>query len=537
MTRVMLALLLLAQAAEQTGEIRGRVTDKETGRPLPYAQVMLREEALNLQRSAVTDDAGVYRFAGLPPGQYGGLVDPGPYRTGYDFQPLIASAKPNPIDLPKGAVREINVALPRTAVVPVRVVDEFGAPLSEVRLAVYGWPGMNRTGSSMFHGTDDRGRTRISGLRPGRYVICTDTFTTGSTETATNAVRERLLRTCYPSAADESNAEPVTVGVSPVEEIEIRMRRGRTFTVSGVVLDASDAPAAGALVALTTFRPGSSSGSAGFQVLPDGRFRISNVAPGPYGLEVSIGGAHRPGERRAREAAFVPIRVADADMDDLVVTLNKGVDVPGRFVLEDPAQELPTPQGSGLTIDARLAEDFLSGSGSRIHTYARPDRTFTLPEVFGSRALEFRGVPPGWYVKSVRWRGDEVIDTPIDFARGDAAASLEVVLSSRGATLTGRVIDDRGNPVRGGYVLLLRADGDRVNDSAVEAVTSATGGFRLGPLREGEYVAVAFGSRVSPLQPGDRIRAAKLAALGERVRLSEFEERALDLRVIKEEPR
>ena len=38
-------------------------------------------------------------------------------------------------------------------------------------------------------------------------------------------------------------------------------------------------------------------------------------------------------------------------------------------------------------------------------------------------------------------------------------------------------------------------------------------------------------------EPDDRVRAAKLAALGERVRLGEFDERAIELRVIKEEPR
>jgi hypothetical protein len=50
-------------------------------------------------------------------------------------------------------------------------------------------------------------------------------------------------------------------------------------------------------------------------------------------------------------------------------------------------------------------------------------------------------------------------------------------------------------------------------------------------------VAVAFASRVRPFERDDRVRAAKLATLGERVRLTEFDERTIELRVIKEEQR
>ena len=91
--------------------------------------------------------------------------------------------------------------------------------------------------------------------------------------------------------------------------------------------------------------------------------------------------------------------------------------------------------------------------------------------------------------------------------------------------------------MRGAFVWLLRADGDAVTESAASANTSATGEFRLGPLRAGEYVAVAFASPVRPLERDDRVRAAKLVALGERVRLAEYDERAIELRVIREEPR
>jgi protocatechuate 3,4-dioxygenase beta subunit len=527
-----------SQAGEDTGQIRGRVTDRETGQPLPSAQVMLTGRTLDLNRTATTDDAGVFRFTGLPPGKYSGAVAGGSYRSAYEFQRLPDSRPGTSIELTKGAVHEINIALSRTPAIPVRVVDEFGDPLSDVTLQAYRPQEVHPAAVSMPHRTDDHGRMRLIGLGPGRYVVCADTLGIGASPTVKNPVRERLLlRTCHPSAANEADAEPIVVGTGPVDEIEIRMRRGRTFTISGIVLDASGAPAAGAEVSLSVFGPNSSSTSSGARAGQDGRFRLDQVRPGAYAVQAGIGWPDRPEDRRAPEAAFVPIRVADGDAEDLVVTMSKAVDVPGRIVLEDPAQQLPPSPGSGLWVMAGFAGDFLTSLGSGINAHLRADRTFTLTRVYGRRTLQVLNVPDGWHVKHVRYRGDDVIGKAIDFTRSDGPGSLEVVLSNRGAIVTGRVTDDLGRPVRGAFVWLLRADSDAVTEHADDASTSANGEFRLGPVRAGEYVAVAFASHVRPFEGADRVRATKLASLGERVRLAEFDERAIELRVIKEEPR
>ena len=541
MTRTLLAIVMwLAQATapasnEDTGQVRGRVTDKETGRPLPYVQVELVERPRMLQRSAMTDDAGVFQFTRLPAGTYDGIVIPGPHRGSHEFKTLVANPTPTTFDLPKGAVREFNVALSRTQAIPVRAVDEFGDPLSDIQFKVFQAPGMNRVSSPFQQRTDDRGRMRVFGLPPGRYVVCAEVSGIDGTS-ASDGPRERLLPTCYPSAASEADGQPVVVGTGAVEEIEIRMRRGRTFTVSGTVLDAAGAPAERPFVSLNAYA-GGSSGGRGVIAGADGRFRIDRVAAGSYAIEASIGGPDRPQDRRPREAAFIPIRIDSDDMTGMIVMLQKGVDVPGRIVLEDPSQAPPSNQGSALRVSARLANDSLPGRGSWLYDHAGADRTFTLRGLFGRRVLSFDNVPPGFYVKQVRYRGKDVIDTPIDFAQGGEAGTIEVILSNRGATVTGRVLDDRATPVRRAHVWLLRVDGDAATDVIGETSTPENGEFRFGPLRPGEYVAVAFASRVPQFERADRARAAKLASLGERVRLTEFDERSIDLRVIKEEPR
>src|SRR4029453_12803847 len=56
-------------------EIRGRVTDKETGQPLARVQVTLATSDGDERWSARTDDTGRYRFTGLPAGEYSGFAN------------------------------------------------------------------------------------------------------------------------------------------------------------------------------------------------------------------------------------------------------------------------------------------------------------------------------------------------------------------------------------------------------------------------------------------------------------------------------
>jgi hypothetical protein len=89
--------------------------------------------------------------------------------------------------------------------------------------------------------------------------------------------------------------------------------------------------------------------------------------------------------------------------------------------------------------------------------------------------------------------------------------------------IEGRVLAPWDEAMSNVPVVAMRPDGMLVSDNPVYS--------------DDEYVAVAFASRIRPLERDDRARATKLASRGERVRLSDFDERAMELRVIKEEPR
>lgn len=520
-----------AQEAAPSGEIRGRITDKETGQPIARASVRVvkfdKDRIDELTTSS--DTAGFYRLVQLAPGQYDGLVSGGAFSARYQPQSFVPGRR---VALKDGEVRTIDVALVRASAFAVRIVDEWGDPLSGLGVSVQSADTGQPTHVGFPRSTDDHGRLRVFGVTPGRYIVCAEGDGLGTSASRdSRRGREGLLRTCYSSATDEAQAEAVRVARSDITELEIRMRTGRTFTISGRVVDASGAPAAGALLGLARYQAGSSSSSRN-TLGQDGRFTVTNVPPGEYAIEASVGGPERPDHRRPLEAEFLPVRVEGSDLEDVVISLKKAVDIAGRVTLEDPPAPLTPAAGSGLMVHARLAGDRLRGTGSTVTAFVREERPFVPTGIFGRRTLEFANVPRGWYVKSVRYEGNEIIDLPTELKAGTDPSRLEVVLSNRGAVVTGRTVDDRGVPVGGARVFLFRADG--VQSCVTEALIAKDGAFRLGPVRGGDYLILALPLTARAPEIGEWDRLARLAAIAQRLTLDELDARMLDVRVVTE---
>jgi protocatechuate 3,4-dioxygenase beta subunit len=538
MSRACLLLLAVLQIALQAtqdpapnGEIRGRVTDQETGQPLPRARIRLHRTDGSERWSAVSDDAGRYRFSGLPAGEYSGLVDAGPSRATHT-EGFISGGMGRPLVLKDGETREINVALSRTYAIDVRVIDEWGDPLSDVRVTAQSLESGRPASWLWNHGTDDRGRQRVFGLQPGRYVVCAESSIGG---VSLGARGDALVRTCYTSAIDQAEAQVVRVDGSDISEVEIRMRRGRVFTIAGRIVDASGAPAIGARLTLSQHWAGGSTGTLR-AIDADGRFRITNVHPGEYAIEAWLGGPDEPEQRRPLERAFLPIRVDATDVSDVSVTLQKTVDVVGRVTLEDAtARFVRSPGHAPMAIWSRLADDMGPGSGSLIHAAIDDDRSFTMRSVFGRRTLDIVNVPRGWYLRSIRYAGREIIDEPTTFKDRGGESTVEVVLSNRGATVTGHATDAAGSAAGRAVILIFPADSARkLWMLPAETRASAAGQFRAGPLRPGEYCIVALPASARPVQPGDSARLARLAGIAERITLGELEDRVVELRVVPE---
>ena len=502
-----------------TGTIRGVVVDKDSGRPIPRAVVRLGfrgPAGPPAVLTAATDDAGVFSLPGLPPGSYNGFVN----ATGHVLTTLIDQDRSGTLSVHKGQTLKLTTALPRAYAMAVRLVDASDTPISGIRVSVRTLDGRPAASPYGFP-TDDRGHVRVPELPPGQYIVCADPDgSPGASRYVSQRKGDQLLRTCFPSARNEADAQPITLGNADLEDVEIRMVRGRTLSISGTIVDSGGAPAPHAIVQFTRYSTSGTLASS-FGIGADARFVIANVQPGAYAIEATTD----------RETAFVPVRVDDDDIDSLVVAMHRTTTVPGRISADDPSIALPARAGAApLQISMRLADERLAGSGSSIHATANSDNTFALTGVFGTRRIDIGNEPKGWFVKAIRYGTTDAIDAAIDFR--DDGTPLDVVLSTHGASLTGTVQDVVAHRVDRALVFLLRAP---INDADVPrvaaSVLSSSGTYSFAPLRDGEYVVVAVPSGTPYPQSGEWDRIARLFAAGERVTLVDQEQRTLDLRI------
>src|SRR4030095_1319590 len=76
------------------------------------------------------------------------------------------------------------------------------------------------------------------------------------------------------------------------------------------------------------------------------------------------------------------------------------------------------------------------------------DGTFKVDNVLpGDYRVNVTGMPPGYYLKSVRLEAIDAIDQPLKVTTS-AAGPLEVVISPNGGVIEGTIVDDKQQPVR-----------------------------------------------------------------------------------------
>ncbi len=140
------------------------------------------------------------------------------------------------------------------------------------------------------------------------------------------------------------------------------------------------------------------------------------------------------------------------------------------------------------------------------------------------------GMPPGYSLKSIRYRGRDIADTAVEFD-GDPAHQVEVLLTNRTAELSGQVVDDAGAPMAGVRIIPFPVDAARWKAfQGPRSMTSAKGLYRIPQLVAGEYFVAAVSAADQRLLnlPDDFDR---LAAVAERITVLERERRTADLRV------
>ncbi len=399
------------------GVITGRITDSE-GHPLiaERVNVVIKDSKadagpqipmLGSARNQ-TDDRGAYRIYGLAPGVYtvsvgqsaasGGAVS----IMGMGGSQYLKTFYPGVTEESRATAVEIKEGLEITGVdisvskpdpghsVSGRVVDaDSGQPVPNAYIGhsvvtdANQQTGMNFTGNQ----SDQNGKFKLEGLRPGRYVV----YTINAGQTANSTYSE-------PTSFEMADAD--------VTGIEIKIRRGAT--INGVVAleNKSDPAAVAQLQTFTVYAyveqkgPGAPS-YATSALATDGSFHFGGLAPGrvrmgiqafptpPKGFSLvrtELDGLNQPeGIELTAGAQLNGVR--------LVFAYGTGV-VRGTVTIENG----PLPDGTNLSVTARSA----SGDSRQLSRQSGLDSRLNfvienLPP--GDYELVVRGMNPGTEAK------------------------------------------------------------------------------------------------------------------------------------------
>lgn len=555
------AALLDAQRDTRPGSagsaiIRGRVTAADTGLPVRDALIRLQPvDGTNViaypsgffPGGAPVDAEGRFELSGIAAGAYRIVASPGPLSLRYlpARHPDPTSEAAQPLTVAAGQVLDgVEIALPRAGALSGRVVDENGEPFGNTSVvAIAALPGQRHV--AVLPGTpganvrtDDRGRFRVYGLRPGSYYLLALSMTASLTEALVRAPGEASTRvtgyapTYYPATQSIAEATPVEVkyGDDHTGLDLVIGRSARLFSVRGVVFDTEGRPAP--MVAVSIDR----------NPIPGTQAADPRNQPGPFGAASTrrtdeLGAFQLTGLPRgentlnfyryagaAGEFASVTVTIAE-DIEDLAVRLHSGVNVTGRV------RFLGTAPASHASLQVRAIP--LRPIGGVNATGAQPDTEghFTLDRQFGPILIRADGLP-GWHLESVHHAGRDITNTATEFTTG--AGDVEVILTQRTATVTGVVRSSAGAPTDATVVIFS-------NNPTLwfeRATTSKTGRaagngtFRVEGLRPGAYFAIALPTDEGSLSGASRPFFDLLASHATPLTLGEADRKTLDLRLV-----
>ncbi|HEY0406672.1 MAG TPA: carboxypeptidase-like regulatory domain-containing protein [Pyrinomonadaceae bacterium] len=382
------------------GVITGRVTDAD-GRPVigEQPQLTLADQSAEQrrpfffnQRNFETDDRGVYRIYGVPPGRYKlsvgvdskeGTVRIGFGRGGFfarTFHPGVTEeAKATIIEVAEGSeATNVDIALGRrseTYAVSGRVIEaESGKPVSNIAVG-YGSltpEGKQMQGFGFGNRTDADGNFRFDGLAPGRYAAFAANFD---------------------QQTDNYNV-PVTFEINEGDAtgLVIKLRRGASISGMVVIEGSGDRAALAGISQLRIVAYQESeelsapSYGQGKLVGADGSFQISGLSPGK--VRLMLGGWPPP-----KGYSLLRVERDGVEQRAGIMEVAAGSQITGvRIVME---------HGTGVVRGQVRVENGELPEGSRLYVSARrPSQSEpSLPgaEVDSRGRFVMEGLPPGEY--------------------------------------------------------------------------------------------------------------------------------------------
>jgi hypothetical protein len=547
--RLIPALLLtaLAAAAQQTAHVEGRVVTPE-GRPVSKALVRIEGSGQRAQSYAeLTTSSGTFSVQDIAPGTYQVTAQ----LTGYvapNTGNLPAAQRPGYFTITAGQSRTgVEITLIPLGIVSGVVLDAEGDPVpgSRVRLLRYRFNNGQLSLSGAADDTaDDRGQFRIVNVPQGRYYL--QAFgdsrpTANGRDVRGLSALEGNLPTYYPSSGDLQGAAALQVGSTPVENLQVRMQRGRTYSIRGAIERPGTRNPSLTLVRRGVV--GAMPNTTGTSIDNRGQFLISNALPGEYILFATLNSMYARAE----------ITVGNANVENVNLRMAETLDVVGKMRVDsgDNWATFVRPAGNNTGNDTKgkskaqvrtprltlLSADERSQSIDGTDATAQDGSFQVRSTPPGRYRINISNLPAGTFIKSVRFGGQDFTGKVIDITRG---GELEVMLSSKagGINLTWPPKSEERRAVDPPFVAIawpVQLDYGRPSHGVVNLSLNPEGRNRFQALAPGEYYVVVW--QEAPTADIVRIPAflERFTGQATRVAVKEGEEPTIEPAVISRE--
>jgi hypothetical protein len=516
----------------QNGSIQGIVVRNGSSTPLSKALVELRTDGNNASvlDSATTEDDGKFLFRNLPPGRYQLTAS----RAGYVRPPVavtIQAGQPAPA---------MQLPMKPTAAIYGQIFDSRGGPLPNVMVQALraSYPEGRRTLTVVQSAqTNDLGEYRLFWLAPGRYYVAAIpagadssplgvlrlggggfSFAIGSNRSVFSATSELdpaiapdILRdpvepqsqadtfvpVYFPTTTDEQAASAIDLSAgSEIGGTNIVVAPVQKRHVRGIVLDGmTGRPAQYASIdEIDDNRPQSLPG------MPRDPITV-NRDTGAFDI-VLMPGFHTLTVNSASGSGYAAIRIADTDIDNLVISTTHGFDISGRIGIEGNSNP------SGLD-DWRIAlrrDPPPSRANPSTIQYSNPlpngsfvlegglgDFRVNIDPVMNLLPFSFAKLPANLqdvYVKSIRLGNVDVLNGGLHLEKAPGAP-LEIVLGAHSGAISGSVVNNQGQPA-GDVSVVLLPDVRRRMDLYKSTNTDPSGRFQFDHVPPGDYKIFAW---------------------------------------------
>ena len=244
--------------------------------------MLVRIEGEGVRREIRPDAEGRYRIAGLPPGKFKIAVQLP--------ETLIVNQPEREVSIADRGCASEDFYVQDNGRMNGRVIDAEGQPVARVLVAVLDPSSDPRGGFINLVRTDAEGRFSFNAVPAGKYLLGVNFTKHPEANDPTNA----YAPTFYPSVADQSSAEVITLGVGEKRsdlEIRVPLRRPASV-VSGRIVWADGSPVTAAYLTVADLTYGASSLRNGVEVDQHGQFTLNGYVGQKLRLEARSKRAH-----------------------------------------------------------------------------------------------------------------------------------------------------------------------------------------------------------------------------------------------------